>query len=81
MKVKICGVRNEKDMSIALEAGADALGFLVGQIHPSRDFVIASTAARLAAKLPPFVTPVVVTHYTDPEAVGEIIHQTSISTG
>lgn len=80
MKVKICGIRNEHDLKAAVEAGADAVGFLVGQVHFSKDFILSSTAARLADKLPPFITPVIVTHYTEPDAVIDIVKQTSVTT-
>ena len=38
IRVKICGVQNEKDIEIAVDAGADAVGFLVGQVHVSPYF-------------------------------------------
>jgi len=80
MKVKICGIRTDADLKTAIAAGADAVGFLVGQIHASPDFILISTAARLAALLPPFVTPVLVTHLTKPEDIMEIVSKTSIRT-
>jgi len=80
MRVKICGVKTEKDLEIVIKSGADAVGFLVGQIHASPDFIIASTAARLATMLPPFISPVLVTHLTTPEAVLELVAKTGIST-
>lgn len=80
MRVKICGVKTEKDIEVVVRSGADAVGFLVGQIHASTDFIIASTAARLASMLPPFISPVLVTHLTDPESVLELIAKTGIQT-
>ncbi len=79
MRVKICGVRNEADLKAAVQAGADAVGFLVGQLHASPDFILPSTASRLASRLPPYVTPVIVTHLTDPTAIMEIVMQTGVS--
>ena len=80
MRVKICGIRNETELEIAVNAGADAVGFLVGQRFPSQDFILPEKAARLTALLPPFVTPVLVTHLTDPREILEIVEKTGIIT-
>mgnify|MGYP001147034611 FL=1 len=80
MRVKVCGIKTERDLETAVKAGADAVGFLVGQVHASHDFILASTAARLAGFLPPYVVPVIVTHLTAPDAVLDIVEQTSIQT-
>ncbi len=80
MRVKICGIKNEKELETAVSAGADAVGFMVGQRHPSQDFILPGTAARLASLLPPFVSPVLVTHLTEPDAVMELVDQTLITT-
>ena len=69
MKIKICGIRNKTDLDAALSASPDAVGFLVGQVHPSPDFILACTARRLARSLPPFVQPWLVTHCSKPEEV------------
>ena len=78
MRVKICGIREEADIDTVVKADADAAGFLVGQVHPSPDFILASTAARLAKMLPPYITPVLVTHLTDPEEIKEIVDKSAI---
>ena len=55
-RIKICGLTREADVDEALEAGADALGFV---LYPqSARHVSLARAAELAARLPPFVTPV-----------------------
>jgi phosphoribosylanthranilate isomerase len=64
MKVKICGIRNKQDLDVAVNAGADALGFLVGLTHFSEDVLAPREALKLIETVPPFVTPVLVTHYT-----------------
>jgi phosphoribosylanthranilate isomerase len=69
MRIKICGIRNESDLAAALSASPDAIGFLVGQVYPSPDFILACTARRLARSLPPFVQPWLVTHLSKPEEV------------
>jgi phosphoribosylanthranilate isomerase len=78
MRVKICGIQNEHDLQTAVEAGTDAVGFLVGQLHKSSSFILPSTAARLAHLLPPYVTPVIVTHLTTAEEIKEILDKSGI---
>lgn len=80
MRVKICGIKTEKDIDALIKADADAAGFLVGQLHSSQDFILAGTAARLAKQLPPYITPVLVTHFTHAEEVIDILSSTSIRT-
>jgi len=63
MKVKICGIMRAEDGINAISYGADAVGFLVGQIHHSRDFVKKEKAKKIVSQLPPFCSSVLVTHY------------------
>ncbi len=65
MKVKICGITDLEDALLALHYGADALGFLIGLDYPSEDTVTKEFARETIAKLPPFVSSVLVTHKTD----------------
>ena len=70
VKVKICGITNLEDALAAVVCGAEAVGFLVGQVHPSRSvFISAEAAGRIAAKLPPFCSTVLVTHFSRPATV------------
>ena len=55
-RIKICGLTREQDVDAAVAAGADAVGFVL--YEPSARYVSAQRAAELAARLPPFVTPV-----------------------
>ena len=55
-RIKICGLTREEDVAAAVEAGADAVGFVLYAKSPR--FVTAERAAQLARALPPFVTPV-----------------------
>lgn len=80
MQIKICGIQNEHELQTAIKAGADAVGFLVGQVHRSKTFILASTAGRLAQQLPPYITPVIVTHLTKAEEIVEIVERANIYT-
>jgi phosphoribosylanthranilate isomerase len=55
-RIKICGLTREVDVDAAVQAGADAIGFVLYDKSPR--FVHAARAAELARRLPPFVTPV-----------------------
>ena len=55
-RIKICGLTREADVDAAVQAGADAIGFVLYEQSPR--FVSINRAAELARRLPPFVTPV-----------------------
>jgi phosphoribosylanthranilate isomerase len=55
-RIKICGLTREADVDAAVEAGADAIGFVLYAKSPRH--VSIARAAELARRLPPFVTPV-----------------------
>ena len=55
-RIKICGLTREADVDAAVEAGADAVGFVFYPKSPRA--VTPGRAAELARRLPPFVTPV-----------------------
>lgn len=55
-RIKICGLTREADVDAAVDAGADAVGFV---LYPaSARAVTVQRAVALASRLPPFVTPV-----------------------
>ena len=55
-RIKICGLTREADLDAAVEAGADAIGFV---LYPSSPRAVSvARAAELARRLPPFVLPV-----------------------
>lgn len=68
-KAKICGNRTARDLDVAIAAGADAVGLISGVRHVSEDAISAETARALLARVPVFVTPVLVTHLVTAEAV------------
>ena len=55
-RIKICGLTREQDVDAAIDAGADAVGFVLYPASPRA--VTPERAAQLAARLPLFVTPV-----------------------
>lgn len=55
-RVKICGLTRQHDVTAAVHAGADAVGFVFYEKSPRH--VVLEDAARLAQGLPAFVTPV-----------------------
>lgn len=55
-RIKICGLTRDADVHSAVQAGADAVGFVFYERSPR--YVEIARAARLARGLPPFVTPV-----------------------
>ncbi|MCX2861650.1 phosphoribosylanthranilate isomerase [Paucibacter sp. PLA-PC-4] len=55
-RIKICGLTRGADIDAAVQAGADAIGFVFYEKSPR--YVTPDRAAELAQRLPPFVTPV-----------------------
>jgi phosphoribosylanthranilate isomerase len=60
-RVKICGLRRERDMRVAADAGADAVGVITDVPVDTPREVKPAWAAALVESAPPFVTTVVVT--------------------
>lgn len=55
-RIKICGLTRDDDVRAAVDAGADAIGFVFYPASPR--YVTPQSAARLCRLIPPFVTPV-----------------------
>jgi phosphoribosylanthranilate isomerase len=58
--VKICGLTREEDLAVAMNMGADAVGFLVGVPESPRNLTL-KRAKKLLSSVPVFVDKVVVT--------------------
>jgi phosphoribosylanthranilate isomerase len=71
VRVKICGITREEDLAVAVAAGADAVGFLVGVPSSPRNLAL-ERAERLLRKVPIFVDSVVVTAPQSIDGLAEI---------
>lgn len=72
-RIKICGLTREADVDDAVDAGADALGF---NFYPkSPRHVSLDRACELIARLPPFVTPVLLFVNASPSEVRRAVER------
>ena len=74
-RIKICGLTREEDVDAAVEAGADAVGFVLYPASPRA--VTPQRAAELASRLPPFVTPVLL--FVNEDAIKTIATLASVA--
>jgi len=74
MKVKICGIKSERDLSIAINAGADAVGFITEVPVDSPRKITLAEASRLIAQVPIFVSSVLVIMPKNARQAIEMIH-------
>ncbi len=72
-RIKICGLTRPDDVRAAVDAGADAIGFVFYPQSPRH--VSPEQATRLAALVPPFVTIVGLFVNPDPAYVEEILER------
>lgn len=70
VRSKLCGIRSHHDLRVAVEAGADAVGFICGVTHVSEDALSEQSARDLRRCTPPYVSTVLVTHL---ETASEIL--------
>ena len=78
LKVKICGITSQTDASAAVEAGADALGFMFYEL--SSRYLAPEQAAPILASLPPFVSKVGVFVNASADTVRKIAAQCGLDT-
>lgn len=76
--MKICGVRSLDEARLAVELGADALGF---NFWPgSRRYISSSAAREVIESLSPFVCPVGVFVNADPQEIHRVASETGLNT-
>ncbi len=78
VKIKICGITSSEDAMAAVDAGADALGFMLTDLSPRK--ISIEAAARIIHDLPPFVAKVGVFVNPTPEFVRQAIQVAGIDT-
>lgn len=76
MKVKVCGITNLEDAHAAVEAGADALGFIFTQLSPR--YTTPGVVREIIQTLPPFITPVGVFVNRKRDEINDIVAITGI---
>ena len=76
-RVKICGLTRREDVQTAVDAGADALGFVFYPASPR--YVSAHKASELMAEMPPFVTSVGLFVNVDIDDIAAVVETTHLS--
>lgn len=72
-RTKVCGLTREADVDQAVDAGVDAVGFVVDVPVDTPRELAATRAAELVARVPPFATTVLVTMPTAPQRAVDLV--------
>jgi phosphoribosylanthranilate isomerase len=80
VRVKICGIGTKEDLAAAVNAGADAIGLIVGTTHLSEDQLDIEKARNLSAAAPVFISTVLVSHLTDASGICELAEILGVDT-
>ncbi len=73
MRTKICGITSYKDAMVAIDAGADALGFVFYEKSPR--YISPSDAKKIIDKLPPFVEKVALFVNVDAKVINSYMQE------
>lgn len=73
-RVKICGITSPRDLNTAVEAGADAVGFVVEAPKSPRNLDL-NKATKLVKATPIFVETVAVTIHQEPSKLEKIVEE------
>ncbi|HEX3239514.1 MAG TPA: phosphoribosylanthranilate isomerase [Solirubrobacterales bacterium] len=79
-RIKLCGISSTHDLAVAVEAGLDAIGVIVGTSHVAEDSLSVEAAARLLPGVPKGTVTVLVTHLRDPGSILEIAELLDVTT-
>lgn len=77
MRVKICGITSYEDAMLAINAGADALGFIFYEKSPR--YIKPERAFDIISKLPPFIEKVGLFVNEDAQTINKIAEQSAIT--
>lgn len=78
LRIKICGITREEDARAAIDAGADALGFVFVPGTPR--YIEPGRAAAITRGLPPFVSRVGLFVDADPEFIRAVVGKARLDT-
>jgi len=73
MRVKVCGITRDVDITVCVNAGVDALGFVVEYPRPVPWNIDREKARGLVLKVPPYVSSVLVTSGKDVNRAVELV--------
>lgn len=76
VRVKICGISNEKDLKLAINEGYHAIGSVINVKNSPRN-ISTQKASMLFDKIPPFITSVAVivpNSINDIKLIEEVVH-------